>query len=786
MIRLPAIQRARTVGSQILALALTALVLLPPAVSFAGSGKITSGKFDLSISSRFNAPTATLNALQNRLQQASELLFDATDGQHQFGTIRICNNSRGGRNADIWFQNDGDRSFVSGGCVPGLGTNGCHITLFEKNALADVGANADGRHVIVHEFGHYGYGIFDEYVTPTGTEAVCLAAPFTSAGSLMENFWLRPISEFCVASNHDPDGDTRQDALRGESSWETMKHFFPNLTVPTGLPAAGPLTGAATIGWQVLQPETRMVLVIDRSGSMAFPIDKINNAKAGAKIFTDLASTGDKLGIVSFSDTVTVDFPLTTITAGTKAAAKTAIDRINAVGATNIGGGLRAALNQIIAAGPQGCQQVIVLLTDGIHNSGEHPNSVLTDLKAQGVIVHTVALGGDADPALLNAIAAQTSGHFFSAASGADLLAIFSTLFTESTENGGLITGALQPILAGQTRDTSVTIDAHTPEAKFLITWPGIADVQLTLVAPDGKLITPATPAIQFSSGSNYQLYAMTSVQAGQWIMRITGLGGGPVDVTAQALGVSPEISFTAMSNKSSVVFPEPILVNAIPTALANVVGATVSGTVKRPDGSVVPITLLDDGLPAHGDLQASDGAYSALFSAFNQNGTYTFNLTARSSNAFLFTGEGLFAEPLGVPASEGADPTRPAPIFTRDTAFSVLVSGVPAFVPVTINIKGPDEPHPINPKSKGKVPVAIQATSVFDIATVMPRQFGSAPPGSRRRPFGSRSRMSTATENWTSCFTSRIKIRESSVVKVQPSSPARRSGVSQLRGQAA
>jgi hypothetical protein len=238
----------------LVATAVTATAALLGQRAFAGSGELEDGNFNLSISIRSNATDATIDDLEKRFQQASELLFDATNGQHQFGTIRVCNNSRGGRNADIWLlpngsppgcsdgqdndgdgstdeeiaddiDNDGDgrvdedvacgRSYVPGAAVqdPGLGSGEWHIMLYEDDALNPGNANADGRHVIVHEFGHYGYGIWDEYVGPGGG-AENLEPPFTSDASLMENFWLRSASEFSVPSNHDPDGDTFQTNLR--------------------------------------------------------------------------------------------------------------------------------------------------------------------------------------------------------------------------------------------------------------------------------------------------------------------------------------------------------------------------------------------------------------------------------------------------------------------------------------------------------------------------------------------------------------------------------------------
>jgi hypothetical protein len=46
--------------------------------------------------------------------RASALLFDATDGRHQLGTIFVCNNSSGGRNADAGTPTAAD----PGGSVP--------------------------------------------------------------------------------------------------------------------------------------------------------------------------------------------------------------------------------------------------------------------------------------------------------------------------------------------------------------------------------------------------------------------------------------------------------------------------------------------------------------------------------------------------------------------------------------------------------------------------------------------------------------------------------------------
>jgi len=115
-----------------------------------------------------------------------------------------------------------------------------------------------------------------------------------------------------------------------------------------------------------------VVLVIDRSGSMRR--SKIASAKASAKQFVDLMQIDDKIGVVSYSHNVRVDYQLTDITSpNVKTAAKSAIDRINAGGATAMGWGLRTAYNQLVARGDTSHAWAVVLMSNGLHNTGEHP-----------------------------------------------------------------------------------------------------------------------------------------------------------------------------------------------------------------------------------------------------------------------------------------------------------------------------------------------------------------------------------------------------------------------------
>lgn len=276
------------------------------AIAYPGAGKYEDGKFTLIISVRHDACATRLKEWRIAFQNASELLLDATDGQHQFGTFIVCNSARAGRPADIYLFEEDGRSYANLP-LPGLGRPGSHMFLYGDERYKPF--------VIVHEFAHYGYGLYDEYSGPDG-DAECVEDPPHATASIMEGGWwqapgvdggdgfVREISEFCVSLNHDPDMDTEQEHVHGKSCWETMIDFYPDLTLPTGLPEEGFACVADPIVWIELEPETRLVLCMDRSGSMDTPPWKMLYAKLGAKLFVELVEKGDKIGVVSYGTAV--------------------------------------------------------------------------------------------------------------------------------------------------------------------------------------------------------------------------------------------------------------------------------------------------------------------------------------------------------------------------------------------------------------------------------------------------------------------------------------------------
>lgn len=93
-----------------------------------GLGRYQAGKFDIVLSVRHNADAACILEWQQSFRRASEILYDATDGQMQFGRVYLANNSRGGAEADCFLMEADGGSFTTPP-IPGLGNADLHAVL---------------------------------------------------------------------------------------------------------------------------------------------------------------------------------------------------------------------------------------------------------------------------------------------------------------------------------------------------------------------------------------------------------------------------------------------------------------------------------------------------------------------------------------------------------------------------------------------------------------------------------------------------------------------------------
>jgi len=197
-----------------------------------------------------------------------------------------------------------------------------------------------------------------------------------------------------------------------------------------------------------------VVLTIDRSGSMANPIQKLIDAKAAAISFVDLMNNSkDKIGLVSFGGSQASDATLDQNLTLDFISLKAEIDSLTAISGagTPMGQGILRARNEIASHGRANIKHTIILLSDGMptrNASGggcgdgpTSPNSCTnyalqeaTTAKNAGIIIYTIGLGiipgtavGDFATALLKNISSSTN-YYYAAPTSSDLGDLFKAL----------------------------------------------------------------------------------------------------------------------------------------------------------------------------------------------------------------------------------------------------------------------------------------------------------------------------------------------------------------------
>ncbi len=185
------------------------------------------------------------------------------------------------------------------------------------------------------------------------------------------------------------------------------------------------------------EPDVAMVLVIDRSGSMAgLPLEM---AKAAAKATADTLSSDDLLEVVAFDSTPSRIVKMTP--AGHRARIQTDIARIAPGGGTEIFPALDSAYQTLTVTAAR--KKHVILLTDG-----QAPQNGIRDLvqgmAAEGMTISTVGLGTGIDTTLLRQISDLGGGRFYAVADPQSLPKVF-TRETELVSRSQAVEDYFQP-----------------------------------------------------------------------------------------------------------------------------------------------------------------------------------------------------------------------------------------------------------------------------------------------------------------------------------------------------
>lgn len=161
--------------------------------------------------------------------------------------------------------------------------------------------------------------------------------------------------------------------------------------------------------------QVNIALVIDRSGSMG--VNKIERVKNAMKKFVEGLNDSDYLSIISFDESAQVVLSASQI-GNNKSQIYQLIDGIHSGGSTNINSGMLLGYQEALKNHNENINSRVVLLTDGMTNSGEtNIEKIISNSKQfndKGIDISTIGVGEQLDFDLLRKLsdAGHGSNHF--------------------------------------------------------------------------------------------------------------------------------------------------------------------------------------------------------------------------------------------------------------------------------------------------------------------------------------------------------------------------------------
>ncbi len=425
------------------------------------------------------------------------------------------------------------------------------------------------------------------------------------------------------------------------------------------------------------------VILLDRSGSMG-DFSKLPNAVNASKLFVDSWRTGDKLGLISFESAVHIDMPVVDWTDSTPPnppdSRQDAFNWLNgytAGGGTRIGDSIWSGYTELQANGNPSHDWAVVLLSDGEETNPGTRNfdtavQNLVDATGKKPVIHSVAVGPDADRPRMQAAASRTGGtyQYVSAPAGPlnaayiekelrekgkslDLKSLTDSInqpadipemvLSMDYRYRGIATDILgqQQFFASYTGSSdnqqdviTITVESGAAEMVLSLSWDGLLG-NVWLRDPNNSIV----PA--FKQDYQHIVWRVTTPMGGPWRLELNEYiipKGQEADPNAPQFlppylvqaSIKTDVTMDAMittplqdNGYGHLQLPPGMPVNFVAslTDSAPITGSLVLAVVEKPDASLSAFWMLDDG--NHEDGAANDGVYGGTFYQTGQNGSY-------------------------------------------------------------------------------------------------------------------------------------------------------------------
>ena len=356
-----------------------------------------------------------------------------------------------------------------------------------------------------------------------------------------------------------------------------------------------------------------VVAVIDQSLSMADD-QKIDAARVAAQYFAESAYTNDQIGVVAFHFIANDILGNGLVNAGAnRTMVANAIGGLIALGSTSIGAGIDKALDILDAGAAPMALWGITLMSDGMENTPPfwrrpvgNPGPVLPRVMARmaqhpGFHINTVALGPDADHALLEDIALTTGGEFYPVALGHSVsmlnrLAEAYHFARERTDRTTRLATRAETLAAEGGWKEAVIVPFHARRLQFAFNWDRpqsargaalLRSLGIEIHRPDGSLVGTSDPGVAFTSGATDAVFTIAVPDPGQWTVTVANHTKLPIELLLAASAAVPlniRISWHDAGALERV--PASWVHAAVP-------GATrVTAAVTRPDKKIFDVEL--------------------------------------------------------------------------------------------------------------------------------------------------------------------------------------------------
>ena len=615
------------------------------------------GYFDLVVSLDWEPATGDRSRkLRSAFEQFARDVFLMSEGRHKIRRLYVYTAGEQLINADVKIL---DKRGRSNAIANGIFDNGAKILTYTTLSGGATRTGEDIGHSIAHEFGHYAYGLYDEY-NGLSNSSDDLSVPLsgdTPKNTVMNNQanwqWFSIEADYADTDER----NTAQWRIFESSAWETLvrapkddkvynffRAAFSRVRYDEfdGMTAPNLLTKPST-GWNsdfeiFYKGGNVVVLVIDKSSKMGPDIDA---AKSSAQQFVDLMGTGDRVAVVAYSTSATKVIGVTELVdQAAKDTVKAAIDSITTGGGRNFSAALNRAMSVLESGSNAEDSRIVIMLAGG---DGGEPN--VQDFVVKTIPIYTIGLDvSSSAEEVLNSIATETGGSYKEAPDAIDLANVY-TEFNRDLLGRLVLLGNKMPALpAGEKSEMTTTVSDQELTITFRASWLSGDDMSFELKTPDGAAITPSSLPSEatYISEDTYGIYTVESPQEGDWKSIVTADAVSNSGVVSQE--ASAESLLSAKLLLSGGRYPQPIAIVMSVSAPEPVVGASVVASIEVPDGagSIPDITLEDDGIPP--DVRADDGVYSGVIANYTLDGNYEVMVTVTNPDgiASIDTGGAL------------------------------------------------------------------------------------------------------------------------------------------------